>query len=149
MELFRIVREKYASKPEASGRSNRWNNNAEYVIYTSNNRALSVLELVVHRSSIMSASSYKLLTLSIPDGTGYVKSINRSGLPKDWQLLKNYSITQKIGSDWYKSEETLVLKVPSAIVRGEFNYIINTSHKDFDQVKIKRVEDFEWDKRLL
>lgn len=149
MDAYRIVRSKYASALTASGKPNRWNNDGAYVIYTSNNRALTVLEFLVHRSSIMSASKYKLLTISIPDEPGYVKSLDLATLPKAWQLLANYHVTQNIGSDWYRSKETPVLKVPSAIVKNEFNFILNTNHADYTKIKIDVVEDFEWDKRLI
>jgi hypothetical protein len=39
--------------------------------------------------------------------------------------------------------------VPSAIIKDEWNYIINPSHKDFKKVKITGIEPFVFDTRLL
>jgi RES domain-containing protein len=41
-----------------------------------------------------------------------------------------------------------VLKVPSAIIASEANYLINTSHPDFEQVKLLGTEDFVFDPRI-
>jgi len=57
---------------------------------------------------------------------------------------------QEIGSQWYNAMEFLVLKVPSAVIEQEYNYVINTRHPDFSKlVRLKAVEDFVWDRRLL
>lgn len=41
------------------------------------------------------------------------------------------------------------MKVHSAAVQGEFNYIINPKHIDFSDVKIKKIEKFTFDDRLF
>lgn len=57
---------------------------------------------------------------------------------------------QTIGSDWYQARTSLILKVPSAVIPLEYNYIINTEHPDFsDKVSLVRIEDYFWDSRLL
>jgi hypothetical protein len=43
----------------------------------------------------------------------------------------------------------LLLFVPSAVVSGEHNVMINPLHPDMKQVKIIMVEDFTFDRRLL
>ena len=151
MQLYRITREKYADSLEASGRANRWNKEKEYVIYAASSRALAVLELTAHRNAIMSGLTYKivLLHLQLEEEKTTVAKIPLTTLPKNWNTLQNYFITQKIGSDWYKSRDKLLLQVPSAIVHQEFNYVVNTQHPDFkSRIKITQ-EAFRWDPRLL
>lgn len=64
--------------------------------------------------------------------------------------IEAYVGLQEIGSKWYNSLETLVLKVPSSIIPQEHNYIINTKHPLFQtHIKLESIEDFAWDKRLL
>jgi RES domain-containing protein len=46
MDVFRISQTRYADKLSASGAPNRWNKDNEYVIYTSQSRALCTLEMV-------------------------------------------------------------------------------------------------------
>jgi RES domain-containing protein len=60
-----------------------------------------------------------------------------------------YGALRHLGSDWYRSVTSLVLKVPSVLVPNEFNYILNTRHPDFERlVKQTGTEDFDWDLRL-
>jgi RES domain-containing protein len=57
---------------------------------------------------------------------------------------------QRLGSEWITSQESLVLKVPSAVVPYEYNFIINTEHPEFSsKVKLVRTEEYFWDSRLL
>ncbi len=149
MKLYRITREKYAGMLEASGRSNRWNREKQYVIYASSSRSLATLELVAHRNAIMEGLVYKTVIIQFPDKNTFITDIIEAILPKDWHLLKNRYITQKMGSDWYENRQSVVLKVPSAIIMEEYNYVINTMHPEFSKIKIDDIEDFIWDKRLL
>ncbi|QTV05458.1 RES family NAD+ phosphorylase [Faecalibacter bovis] len=150
MFVYNIRKEKYANSLRASGVANRWNKNDEFVIYTGSSRSLSTLELVVHRSGISIDNSYKLLVIEINCTTEEILEIKTSDLPKKWQNVESYPKLQAIGSEWYKSFKYLVMKVPSAIIPKECNYLINTKHPDFEKkVKIYEIEDYQWDKRLL
>jgi hypothetical protein len=40
-------------------------------------------------------------------------------------------------------------KVPSAVVSGDYNFLINPFHSDFGKVKILQKEVFEFDRRLF
>jgi RES domain-containing protein len=150
MEVFRITKEEYSSRLTASGSANRWNRKGQNVIYAGSSRSLSTLELVVHRSSIIPADSYKVTVISFSDNLTLFKYVSVSELPDKWRSLSAYSSLQEIGSKWYSSQETLVLRVPSAIIPFEYNYIINTEHPDFTRsIKLERLENYFWDDRLL
>ena len=150
MEVFRISRSKYANALTASGSFGRWNLDRQYVIYTGSYRSLSTLELVVRRDSIIPDDEYKVMVISIADNDSLIKQVPTRDLPKDWKLSTAYPDLQAIGSDWYTNKESLILKVPSAIITQEFNYIINTLHPDFsNNVQLVRTENYFWDERLL
>jgi RES domain-containing protein len=90
------------------------------------------------------------MVISIADNDSLIKQVPTRDLPKDWKLSTAYPDLQAIGSDWYTNKESLILKVPSAIITQEFNYIINTLHPDFsNNVQLVRTEDYFWDERLL
>ncbi|MCK9639742.1 MAG: RES family NAD+ phosphorylase [Prolixibacteraceae bacterium] len=149
MDVFKICSEKYAHSLMASGAANRWNKKDQFVIYTGGSRSLSTLETVAHRSAINLSSPYKLLTITITDLSS-IQEINQENLPDNWKSIDAYVELQEIGSKWYNSMESLVLKVPSALITQEFNYIINTNHPLFSaNIILKNVEDFVWDIRLL
>jgi len=42
-----------------------------------------------------------------------------------------------------------VLKAPSAVVQGDFNYLINPNHKEFKKIKVLKTEKFDFDGRLF
>lgn len=150
MEVFRICHEKYANRLTSSGSANRWNLQGQQVIYTGSSRSLSTLELVVHRNVIVPTFQYKVMVISVADEENLVKHLRLADLPADWRSLNAYSKLQRLGSEWYQRQETLMLKVPSAIISQEYNYVINTEHPDFSsKVQLVRTEDYFWDNRLL
>ncbi|MBZ9729399.1 RES family NAD+ phosphorylase [Salegentibacter sp. JZCK2] len=150
MEVFRISHINYSKKLSCSGSANRWNFDGEYVIYTGSSRSLSTLELVVHRNSVQSLPNYEVMIISIADIEELYEQIPIKKLPKNWRKLEAYYKLQNIGSKWYKEQRSLVLKVPSAVIPKEYNYIINTKHPDFSSnVSLVRNEDYFFDKRLL
>lgn len=150
MDVFRVCREKLADRLTASKTANRWNKKGQKVIYTSGSRALAAFELAVHTNVIVPKTHYKVMVISIADDHRLIKSVSVSELPLDWRSLSAYPTLQHFGSEWYRSQESLILKVPSAVICQEYNYIINTEHPDFaSKVQLVRTEDYFWDNRLL
>jgi RES domain-containing protein len=150
MEVFKICKEEYSGSLKSSGSANRWNLRGQNVIYTGSTRSLSTLELVVRRSSIAPDNNYKVMVISIADDDYLFKQIHINELVENWRTLAAYSTLQEIGSKWYISQGSLILKVPSAVIPYEYNYIINSEHPDFTKcVRKVRVEDYFWDKRLF
>lgn len=150
MEVFRIVKEVFASQLIASGAANRWNKADEFVIYTGSSRSLSTLELVVHQKNIPSVLTYRVMIISVADEEALITTVLQADLPDNWRSINAYSKLQTIGSNWYKSKQSLVLKVPSAIISQEYNFLINTKHPDFsEKVILVRTENYFWDERLV
>ncbi len=150
MLVYNIRNEKYANSLKASGSANRWNKSEEFIIYTGSSRALSTLELVVHRAGISTDNTYKVMVISLDIEESDILEVKQEQLPNDWQSIEAYPQLQKLGSHWYHSKEFLVLKVPSAIIPKEFNFLINTKHPTFEtKVKIEIIEDYSFDKRLF
>lgn len=90
------------------------------------------------------------MIISAPDSDHLIKTIDTKALPENWREFEAYSLLQKIGSEWFNSKETLILKVPSAVIPQEYNYIINTEHPDFKKnIVLVRTEAYFWDERLL
>ena len=150
MEVFRISKEEYAASLTSSGAANRWNLKGQHVIYTGSSRSLSSLELVVHKGSVKPILVYKVMVISIAADDYLTSQILIKDLPANWRSFAAYSNLQSIGSQWYIEQQSLVLKVPSAIIPFEYNYMINTEHPDFNKkVSLVRAEDYFWDSRLV
>jgi len=69
-------------------------------------------------------------------------------LDADWRLHSSYPYCQSIGHGWYDKKDALILKVPSAIIPDEFNYIIKTTSADIKHIKITEDKPFMPDERL-
>jgi RES domain-containing protein len=147
MQVFRITTEKWAGNLRGSGYAARWNSNGVFVAYTASSRALACLEMVVHLNSDRLKSEFKMSVVDIPEGLELTE-INIEDLPEDWTDHDGYQICQEIGDKWIQDFETCILKVPSAVIKHEFNYLINPQHSDFGKLKIIEIEDFEFDLRI-
>lgn len=150
MEVFRISHIDYSKVLSSSGSANRWNFDSEYVIYTGSSRSLSTLELVVHRNSTKKLPDYEVMIISIADEEDLFEQIQIKTLPTNWRSFESYYKLQKIGSEWYKKQSSLVLKVPSAVIPKEYNYIINTKQPLFtSKISLVRNEEYFFDERLF
>ncbi|CAN5913007.1 hypothetical protein BH24BAC1_BH24BAC1_18840 [soil metagenome] len=150
MEVFRITRDIYANAIVASGAAYRWNFDQQWVVYTASSRSLATLELVVRRSGVKPNFPYKVMVISLADEEHFVTSIREKDLPDNWRSVKAYKTLQQMGSDWYNSRKSLLLRVPSSVIPKEYNYIINTRHPDYpENVALVRQEGYVWDERLM
>jgi RES domain-containing protein len=52
------------------------------------------------------------------------------------------------GGEWLERGETAVLKVPSAIVTEEWNYLLNPLHMDFRKCRMTTPKPFNFDQRV-
>ena len=150
MEAFRIAKEDFSKNLLASGSANRWNVNGQFLIYAGSSRSLSTLELIVHQNSVSPAFKYKVMVISIADEENLFTHLLQTNLPKEWRSMVAYPTLQALGSEWYQNNRSLVLKVPSAVIPKEYNFIINTKHPEFvGKVSLVRTEDYFWDDRLF
>ncbi len=147
MIVYRITKEEYSTLLKASGYPARWNAKGSFVIYTAETRSLACLENLVHRSGEGNNALYKVMLIQIPDNLK-MEVINIADLKKEWQKIENYFYCQQLASGWLNDFKTAVLKVPSVIIKNEFNYLINTAHPDFKKIKLSGVEDFIFDTRF-
>ena len=69
-------------------------------------------------------------------------------LPGDWRLLPTPPSTRELGSRWVAESRSVALRVPSIVVDGEFNYLLNPRHPDFARLKIGEPQPFSFDPRL-
>jgi len=151
MTVYRLCRKAHAN--DLSGRGaelngGRWNGKGMTMVYTSASRALCLVEIMVHVPAGIIPKDYYLVSISIPDNT-HIIAIDPKDLPDNWSKNPVPASTQKMGNAFIARQEALVLKVPSAIVKDEWNYLINPSHKDFKKVKITSIELFSFDTRLF
>ena len=147
MLIYRIALEKYASALTASGWAARWNPNGRYVLYAAQSRALACLENLVHRSGEGLSNRFKVMVIDLPDDLP-VTDADLARLPTDWQAGSQYPACQAHGENWLRAGVTAVLRVPSALIPSEFNYLMSVYHPDFARIKLVGMEDFLFDTRF-
>lgn len=151
MLVYRISQTKFANALVSPGFAGRWNGEGENVIYTAGSASLSCLEVLAHKSgSALNSGRFSMAVIEIPDEILIEKvALNKlQTLNAQWFKVLHYPITQKIGNNWLLENNTSVLKVPSAIVDREYNYLINSKHLEFSKIKILDVTPFNFDNRL-
>lgn len=149
MIIYRLAIETYKNDLSGSGSKlfgGRWNSVGLAVLYTTENISLAVLEILVRTDMQTIPISYHLIKIDIPNAIE-PQFISSDKLKKDWKDDIGY--TQWMGDEFIKSGNSLLLKVPSAIVDEENNYVINPKHSDFKKVKIIKANKFQFDKRLF
>ncbi len=151
MIVYRLANKKYSEDLTGTGAEitgGRWNFKGTKLLYTADSRALCMSEIAVHTPVGIMPQDYYLITIEIPDFS-QMKLIEPETLPKDWRKFPYSKSTQELGENLIKSNEYLYIKVPSAVVQGDYNILINPLHADFEKVKIIKTEKFNFDERLF
>ncbi|MBK6785950.1 MAG: RES family NAD+ phosphorylase [Saprospiraceae bacterium] len=151
MEVFRLSREKFAASLSGKGaalKGGRWNSPGVEMIYTAQNRSLAMAEVAVHFTLATLPDDYKMITILIPDHV-MILEIKERILASDWRNFPHPVSTQIIGNTFIEKRKASVLKVPSAITKGDFNFLINPYHEDFKKIKIVEIESFPFDSRIV
>lgn len=151
MEGFRLARKKYPIELSGKGASiagARWNSKGTEIIYCAESRALAMAEVAVHLSLATLPSDFVMLKIDIPNDI-VMEVISVNDLERNWNIFPFDFSTQLLGDDFVRRNTSCVLKVPSAVVKGDCNFLINPYHPDFKKIKIIEQSDFPFDKRIF
>ncbi len=151
MIVYRLSRSKFKNDLSGKGAEmagGRWNSIGIPMLYTAESRALCALEIAVHTQLNVVPDDYLMVTIEIP-GISKKQEISASHLPEHWKSFPENSFTQKLGDNFCREGKYLALKVPSAIVQGDHNILVNPFHPDFRLVKVVSMERFQFDQRLF
>jgi RES domain-containing protein len=105
-------------------------------------------EVAVYLTLATLPDDFIMLTIQIPNSIA-VKELFMEELPLNWNLFPHPSATQKFGNEFVIKNKFCVLKIPSVVTKGDFNFLINPIHKDFKYIKISKSEKFPFDKRIF
>jgi len=150
MKVYRICRSKYKKDLSGSGAElfgGRWNSKGIRAIYTSESRALAMLEYIIHTPVHEFPTDVVLLAIELPKNA-IIRSVQLSALPKDWKSLAAPFSSQAFGDTLLHLHSHLCYKLPSVVVPQEFNYLIDPAHAQIADVSIVEVSPLEFDKRL-
>jgi RES domain-containing protein len=150
MIVYRLTKGKYKKDLTGKGAElygGRWNSKGIAMLYTSESRALAFAELAIHLPVGIVPKDYFILSVKIATGA-LIRKIDISTLPAGWRSNPSADATQRIGDRFIADNKYLVMQVPSAIVPGDFNYLLNPRHRQMETVTIETVEPFEFDSRF-
>ncbi|MGX5820691.1 RES family NAD+ phosphorylase [Chitinophaga lutea] len=151
MIVYRLSNGKYKNDLSGKGAElagGRWNSKGTPMLYTGQSRALCTTELAVHAPLGIVPINFWMITIEIPD-TAPATEADPKQLPSDWKSFPHPHCTQEIGDKFVQEGRFLVMKVPSAVVAGDYNYLVNPTHPLAKAVRIVATEPFELDERLF
>jgi RES domain-containing protein len=151
MEVFRLARAPYADTLSGKGaaiKGARWNSQGVEVIYTAGNRSLAMAEVAVHFTLATLPDDYMMITIYVPDNTSVEKLLERD-LPENWNVFPHPKSVQKFGDSFVHGNQFCMLQVPSAVTKGDYNFLINPYHADFKNIQIVAKEKFPFDTRIF
>ncbi len=149
-EAWRIVKERHAARAftgeGAAKTGGRWNSRGVPVVYTSSTKSLAALESLVHLNPPV---RFKYVAIRIKFDTALVEIVPPKALPPNWRVEPPPPSTKQVGDAWVLAGRLAVLALPSVIVSGEPNYVLNPAHPDFKKISIGKPESFTFDPRLF
>ncbi|CCH53298.1 hypothetical protein BN8_02383 [Fibrisoma limi BUZ 3] len=149
MELFRLTRRTYQNDLSGMGAYKygaRWNHKQHAMLYTASSRSLAMLETIVHLEKSQFLDDHCVMVIYVPD-TVIMRQFSDRELPNDWRVQEMY--TKEVGTQWLTAQESLVLRVPSVLVKAEYNYLLNPAHMAFNDIKLIDIEPIEFDERFF
>ena len=154
MKIYRIVNIAHANLDGLGGiyGPGRWNKKGYRVVYASGSISLAAWEKIIHITDYQNLPmNLVVITINLPDNIE-IKEVPGNVLVPGWNIPTKFrpfkKETVEFGTEFLRQNSYLVLKVPSAVVKGEYNYLLNPGHPDIKKCKIEKIEPFEFDKRI-
>jgi RES domain-containing protein len=152
MLLYRIVTSRVrASDLSGTGAwlvGGRWNPVGVHALYTSENPALAMLEVLVHADARDLPETLFLACLEL-DGEAPVRSVGEEELPADWRVPDHLGLKQ-MGKGLLADPSHIGFSAPSAVMPVQRILILHPGHPMFQRyVKLIDVREIRPDARLL
>jgi RES domain-containing protein len=151
MRAYRIAKRKYVHDLSGAGAGlmgGRWNSPGHSVVYAASSKSLALLEMMVHLSPGIPVNDLVVAEIDIPDHL-IVTTLDPAFLPANWDNYKIDDFTRSIGDNWLENKVAIGLKVPSIVVRNEFNILLNPLHPGFKEINIVSVSEIANDTSLV
>ena len=152
MKVYRIVQDK-ARTSDLSGTGSyrfggRWNSKGTYMLYTSENSSLALLEIATNYDSGNIPPELFLMEMEIEDDS-LIFTLPEDQYSDQWlklSLLEN----QVQGDGWMAERKWLGIRVKSAINIREYNILLNPLYSGYQNlVRLKSVAALPVDERLI
>jgi RES domain-containing protein len=150
MRLWRLGKTKYADTTLSGVGSlyndGRWHTRTR-VVYAASSGSLASMEYLVHIDPLEAPKALTLSEIEAPDNL-VVETIDVSALPSDWHTYPGPPALREIGNRWLAEKRTVLLRVPSAVMVVESNYLINPVHPDASRITVVHHHPYSFDPRI-
>lgn len=151
MQVWRICKRRFAAAAftgeGARLYSGRWNPEGVRMVYTSSSLALAALEFFVHLDPSVAPDDLVSVSATLPPHLKIERGALKD-LPADWRTTGNARL-QAMGAEWVAANRFAALEVPSAVIDGEWNVLLNPAHPQFARIQIAGPKPFHFDKRMF
>jgi RES domain-containing protein len=131
MRLWRIEKSIFAQEVRSGNGARiyggRWNSPGRPAIYCVGSLSLAMLEVLAHVSTEEDAGEKRVFFTVDIDDKG-MEEIATTDPPRNWQSALNVGPCRRQGDAWLGRGHSVALRVPSALVAGEFKCILNPAH---------------------
>lgn len=152
MRVWRLCKARYAAAA-FSGEgtrlfAGRWNPVGIRMVYTSTSLALASIEFFVHLDPSVAPEDLVSISATIPTDDVDVERIEIEDLPADWRATDRPEL-QSLGADWIASQRSVALEVPSVVVEGDWNVLLNPAHPHFPKITVDAPKGWAFDDRMF
>jgi RES domain-containing protein len=151
IRAWRITKAKHAATAftgaGAKACGGRWNSPGTAVVYTAGSTSLAILEMLVHLQAQDLIQRYVIFEVSFDETL--MTTVDPVALPKSWRRSPSPATVQQVGDEWVAEGRSAILRLPSAIVPNEWNYLLNPAHPDFAKITIGPKQQIKLDRRLV
>jgi RES domain-containing protein len=144
MVPWRISRHRDLSGAGGMKAAGRWHYPGRPIVYLTESPAAALLEVCVHTCANDVPPEFTLLKIEGPDVD--VPSVRIGDLPRDWRA--RLEVTRDLGTQWLQKNESVLLRVPSAIVPQTVNFLFNPSHRQALRFQTAEAFSYPFDIRL-
>lgn len=124
----------------------RWNSRGIPAVYCAGSLALAAMEMLVHLEGPDLLARYRWAWLELD--ARRVTELDSKRLPRRWHEDPPPAELKQIGDAFLLKADAPALRVPSAVVPTESNYLINPAHPEMRKVRAGPFADFRFDLRL-
>ncbi len=151
IRAWRITKSKHAvaafSGGGAKAYGGRWNSQGTAMVYTASSISLAILEILMHLQAPELMSRF--VSFEVTFDESLMTAIDPAALPEAWRKSPVPEAAQRIGDAWAATGTSAVLRLPSVIVRSEWNYLLNPAHRDFAKISVGPKQPIKFDPRLI
>ncbi len=126
----------------------RWNLPGTYALYLASHRSLAYLEYLVHQYARDLWPTHLMISTIQINNDSLIHELAENELPTNWNSMKYNVEVQQVAGRFF-ALDVLGIKVPSIVVPGEHNYVLNPGYVNYKkEVSSLEITAADFDERL-